>query len=65
MAVETTIQLADGGYLGTQATIAEHVKKAQDEIRACQLFIKQGGTEPKQYPATFTLKSVSIVPRED
>lgn len=61
LTITTEVEIVDGGYLGTGATVAEHIKQAKDKVRHWQVLVKQGTHDPKPQKATFTVDRVVIV----
>lgn len=60
--ITTDVEITDTGYLGTQASVEEHIDKARKDVSHWQVLIKQGGLEPKPARASFVVQSVQIVP---
>lgn len=64
LTLETTLEYVDDGYLGESATVEAHIKRATDALRNTSLMVKTGSADSVVRPFSFTIKSVTIVPKE-
>lgn len=64
VAVETVLEFDDDGYLGTGASVEEHLKKARTDLGNCSFLVKRGALDAKVVPAKFKVLSVTIIPKE-
>ena len=63
--VTTTMTFDDDGYLGSSASVEDHLKHARDLLHACRFFVQQGGTEPKPVAVKMELLALSLIPKGD
>lgn len=61
MTITTAVEVVDAGYLGTGATVAEHIKQAKESARSWQVFIKQGAGDPQMHRAKMEVAHVTII----
>lgn len=59
--LSTLVMLSDTGYTNNM-TLPEVEKWAKDRIRAFQLLLKEGGTEPKVVQAAFEIRKILYTP---
>lgn len=52
----------DSGYLGTDSSVAEHIKHAREATSNWQVLIKQYNGTPKPVGVKWEVESVTIVP---
>lgn len=63
--VKIAMDVSDDGYLGTGATVEEHIKKARDDASRWTFLVRQGSLDPKPVRAKVDILAVSIVPKGD
>lgn len=63
--ITTQIELSDDGYLGTGATVDEHLKKAQADVKSYQVLLKQGGLDAQPVSASYVVTGVRLIPKVD
>lgn len=61
--IDTTIDFSDSGYLGTKASIEEHVTAALDKLGNSTLWIKEGTGDSRHVPFKYKVKAVTILPK--
>lgn len=63
--IECYIDEQDTGYMGENVGFAEFYKWAQEQASYYQVYIQQGGTEPKLVRSTITVESIVLVPKKE
>lgn len=64
LTISTTVEISDSGYLGGEASVDAHIKKAVAEVKRWQVLIqKPGAVEAKVVPSN--LKVTSIILTEE
>lgn len=64
LTITTTIDIPDDGYLGTEASVAQHIQKVKNDVRNWTVYLQRGSTEPKVISAQFKVNSVTIIPED-
>lgn len=60
LAIETTLEVRDNGYLGTSASVDDHIKHAKEQAAKCKVLLQQVGDTPKSVPFKYAIQKVTI-----
>jgi hypothetical protein len=59
-----TVEVVDDGYLGTNMSVDEHLKRARDQAEQWGYLVQKGSLEPVRARASVKVVSLTIVPKE-
>lgn len=62
--IKTMVEIVDHGYLGVEATVAEHIQHAHKAAQNWQWFVQKGETEPVHVGVRTKVIGVTILPQE-
>lgn len=62
--IKTMVEIVDSGYLGLEATVAEHIRQAHEQAQNWQWFVQKGGTDPVPVGVRTKVIGVTILPQE-
>lgn len=64
--INAVVEITDDGYLGTEATVKDHIERARTTVNRWSLFVKKGSTseEHEALPARLTVEAVTVIPKE-
>jgi len=63
--IQAVVDVTDAGYLGTGATVAEHIAWAEKDAKNWQWSVKKGSLDPQPVLVKTTVVAVSIVPQTE
>lgn len=59
--IKVEVPIADQGYLGSAASVDDHIKKAIEEVSRWRVGIKKNPVVPDYAPVEATLKVKSVI----
>lgn len=65
--IKTLVEITDNGYLGIEATVAEHMRNAEEQVSRWRWLVEKGaGTNPDPQPLGVRTRviGVTILPQE-
>lgn len=65
--IKTLVEVSDNGYLGIEASVADHIRQAEEQVGRWRWLVEKGaGTTPDPQPIGVRTKviGVTILPQE-